>query len=135
MDLSAFIGQSVSLRFELLSDGAVERDGIYIDDVLVYYHDTTAVSSVRPVVRAEGAWQVWPNPANGQTAVYWSEQHDDGSLFLVDATGKTVRRWVVEKTQDRVPLALNGLPEGVYTVVFFSNSGTVETQRLVVGRR
>jgi carboxypeptidase T len=37
-DLSAYTGKQIKIRFTLLSDGATQRDGWYIDDIAVFYY-------------------------------------------------------------------------------------------------
>jgi bacillopeptidase F (M6 metalloprotease family) len=40
IDLSAYAGQQIKLRFALWSDGGTERDGWYVDDISIYYYGT-----------------------------------------------------------------------------------------------
>lgn len=42
IDLTPFVGHSVKLRFHFASDGYIERDGWYIDDIVVRSYQTSA---------------------------------------------------------------------------------------------
>ncbi len=38
INLNAYIGQQIKLRFELRSDASIEKDGWYLDDIRVFYY-------------------------------------------------------------------------------------------------
>ena len=43
INLSAFGGQQIRLRFELRTDGSIQKDGWYIDDIGIYYYGAVPV--------------------------------------------------------------------------------------------
>ena len=132
MDLSAFIGQAVSLRFELVSDGITEFDGIYIDDLSVVYYDTSFVSSLHPEFGTELVVQLMPNPTAGEATVSWSRAIKGGVLTVYDVLGKKVLSIELATHQNRQNLPCANWPEGFYNVVLQGSDGTTAAQRLVV---
>jgi len=46
VDLSAYAGSQVKLRFRLASDGGEQRDGFYVDNIRVYSYTTTVDTSI-----------------------------------------------------------------------------------------
>jgi carboxypeptidase T len=53
VDLSAYSGKQIKLRFALWTDGGVERDGWYVDDINIYYYGTLPVELSSFTARAE----------------------------------------------------------------------------------
>lgn len=135
MDLSEFIGQTISLRFELLSDGVTELDGMYIDDIEVMYFDTAVVSSsTQPDAGNVLSVRLMPNPASGETMLTWDKAINNGVLTVYDALGRRVTRYELENQQKRQTISCKNWPEGCYNVVLQLNDGSMKTQRLVVRR-
>lgn len=46
IDLLPYIGRNLSLRFRLMTDGSVTKDGIYVDDIAITYYVPTADTGV-----------------------------------------------------------------------------------------
>jgi len=58
MDLSSYVGMSnVKLRFNLQSDGSVQKDGWYIDDVSIISYQTTSSGSTSSFSTVDG-WNI-----------------------------------------------------------------------------
>jgi carboxypeptidase T len=53
IDLSAYAGQQIKLRFALWSDGGTERDGWYVDDISIYYYGTLPVELTSFTAKSE----------------------------------------------------------------------------------
>jgi carboxypeptidase T len=53
IDLSAYAGQQIKLRFALWSDGGTERDGWYVDDISIYYYGALPVELTSFTAKAE----------------------------------------------------------------------------------
>ncbi|MGZ4068354.1 MAG: T9SS type A sorting domain-containing protein, partial [Bacteroidia bacterium] len=64
VDLSAYLGQNIKLRFNLVSDGGVEYDGFYFDDITVKVINP-AGAGVNQIAN-ENYLQLYPNPNNGK---------------------------------------------------------------------
>jgi hypothetical protein len=57
MDLSDFIGQNIKLQFLLKSDGLVQKDGWYIDDVVIKSYQPTA-GTVTSTFSTNSGWNL-----------------------------------------------------------------------------
>jgi carboxypeptidase T len=53
VDLSSYADKQIKLRFALWSDGGVERDGWYVDDISVYYYGDLPVELTSFTAKAE----------------------------------------------------------------------------------
>ncbi|MCC6413294.1 MAG: immune inhibitor A [Saprospiraceae bacterium] len=132
MDLSAFVGQTISLRFELFSDGVTQLDGMYIDDVQVMYYDTNFVSSIHPEIGNAMDVRLMPNPVSGETRLIWKSEIGQGVLTVYDALGKSVSRFEIADHQTSQAIFCGNWPEGLYNVVLQAKGGLMVTRRLVV---
>ena len=61
VDLSSYLGQNVQLRFLLVTDGFVHRDGFYFDNFKIITIKEGAVATT-PI--SSSAFNVYPNPTN-----------------------------------------------------------------------
>jgi carboxypeptidase T len=134
MDLNAFIGGPVYLRFRLTSDPAVQRDGFYFDDlqVITTVAPSTAVEGIhadRPVL------QCHPNPASTDARIhYMAAPGRPAELLLHDALGAVVQRVPLPATGGSATLSLDSHAPGLYTATLLSADEPVARQRLVIVR-
>lgn len=64
INLSAYLGQNIKLRFNLISDGAVTYDGLYFDDLSVQKITATS-NGINQTESQENKVSLYPNPNNG----------------------------------------------------------------------
>ena len=121
VSLDDWCGQAqVKFRYHLRTDGFVEEDGVYIDDVqLLVSGDTPPQISSAPIIpRRFVMGQPYPNPFNGQLEVSINlPQEDFINLRLYDVTGRLVfsaprNRYVAGI--HRLRITANELPSGLY---------------------
>lgn len=94
IDLSAYTGESILLRFILKSDDYVEYDGWYIDDIRIYYYgaeNSTGVAT-KPLTAFEfGLAQNYPNPFNPTTRIdYQIEKAGLVNLKIYNLRGEKI---------------------------------------------
>lgn len=93
-DLSAFVGQHVRIRFRFGSDGAVNYEGWYVDDIVL---DPGAQSAdVLPGTGVPGRSALFgaaPNPFAPSTQIRFAVAAGTGpvSLEIIDVSGRRVR--------------------------------------------
>lgn len=125
IDLTSYIGASqFKIRFLLDSDGYIERDGWYVDDVLMSIEGPE--TGVDEFVSRELAISNFPNPFNPHTSV--SFQMPSGGTVDVrvyDAAGRLVRTLLAgdERDAGRHHVAWDGrddMGRGVAAGVYFS---------------
>ena len=123
MDLGDYLGQHVLIRYELVSDPAVDYDGFYIDDVNI----TTiqdAPTSVTQHAASEQKMMVYPNPAADLIRVV---RNCPGTPVaagqLTDLTGRVVARFQLKTNSTEISVA--ELPAGVYILSVIGSSDHV----------
>lgn len=94
VNLSAFVGSTVRIRFRLSSDGSDQRDGWYLDDIrLLGYHESVlSVSSTDPKLPSEDKLHKnYPNPFNPSTTIRF-ELAKSGTVRIAvyDILGKEI---------------------------------------------
>ncbi|MBK8557718.1 MAG: immune inhibitor A [Lewinellaceae bacterium] len=116
MDLSAFAGQTISIRFSLLSDGFLEYDGFYFDDLAVEYTEggvlNTASATGNPL-RLRGA----PNPASNSIRLFWNPTASagaEGRVVVSDVLGRTIANQPVDPQNGTILLDTQHFSQGLY---------------------
>ncbi len=86
VDLSSYLGQTIQLRFLLVSDGFVHKDGFYFDnfEVITIKEGTTATTDVDAA-----AFSVYPNPA-GNSFTVRLPQLERPSINVYNSLGRLV---------------------------------------------
>ena len=85
LDLSAYVGESILVRFRLLTDASVVRDGWYIDDVLID-EAPAAPASLNAVSTAPNAVELnWPLSTSGDVVAYRIYRGTPGAVDWHDA--------------------------------------------------
>ena len=127
MDLSAFIGDKLWLRFVLQSDGASTFDGFYFDDLKVVTDKTiTAINDVK-----DFEVRVIPNPATDLILI----QNVDNEAFtfsLCDISGKQVKRETVQGTAQTI--GVEDLANGIYIYQIIKDGRTLSSHKLVISK-
>ena len=68
---------------------------------------------------AGNSMQIFPNPAFGEAVILrHSDLESEVELTIFDVLGKAVstQKWNLQKGENRLPIQLSGLPEGIYQV-------------------
>lgn len=78
-------------------------------------------------------WQLYPNPANANTALHVQENVTDLRITLTDATGKMIYKRNIEAAVagQRVALPINNLAKGLYFIKIQSDTGS-STEKMIV---
>lgn len=152
ISLAPYAGQSVKLRFSLVTNTSLRGDGFYFDELRVVEYRDSLVSTVESAVSLPGVFsleQNYPNPFNPTTTIRFSvpSRRDlaptsrDGqipnanfvSLKVFDVLGREVATLVNEvKPAGRYTVTFDGsaLPSGVY--FYRLTSGTASAIRRLV---
>ena len=113
MDLGDYLGQHVLIKYELVSDGAVDYDGFYIDDVII-----TTVEDSPTTVKANAklvpSISISPNPAHETIVLNVNGYSFSAPLKtqLFDCTGKLVNTQIISTCKSTIDISF--LPIGVY---------------------
>jgi hypothetical protein len=127
IDLSSFAGKNILLRFTFKSDGAVNADGFYFDDVKITVLDVE--TGHLPNLSLSGV-RVYPVPAiNSATLVLDEPLAVDTEFHLINPAGQCVRTWRFEAGVRRIAVDLHDIKAGIYQLV--GNHGRLKS-RIVV---
>lgn len=123
----------LKLRFTLRSDGLINRDGFWFDDLSVLTRDiwlgnSDEASRPHPWIEA-----VWPNPASREVQIRYALTHrQKGSLSICNTVGQLVASTAVAG-QGETTISLLSLPAGSYTIILKEETGkTLQTRKLIV---
>jgi len=134
IDLSAYLGQSIKLRFNLVSDGGVDYDGLYFDDINVQKIIASA-NSIAQISGTEAHITLYPNPNNGSFMLtYNAALAADIKISVTNVLGQEVyatqQNNVAKTTQ---PINLNNVANGTY-FVHVQGADVNYVQKIIVNR-
>ncbi|MEO0627572.1 MAG: T9SS type A sorting domain-containing protein, partial [Bacteroidota bacterium] len=109
IDLNGFIGQEVSLRFQIRSDGLIQRDGFYFDQFKVSVLRSTPSSL--GLLDIHQSMRIFPNPTDHYLNIATELTHYQ--YRLVDALGRIKRQ---AQVSGPARIDLEGLPPGLYQI-------------------
>ena len=136
VDLTDYIGQAIRVGFLFQSDDFLERDGFYVDDIVVEYADKA--SSV-PVTLSPGTFRLLqnqPNPAAGTTTIRWAVQEElagAADLVVLNGLGETMLVRPVRLGSDtQARIDTGNWPAGVYTYLLRNAGGQTRPMKMTV---
>lgn len=127
VNLEDLLGESVKLRFELVTDPFLEKDGFYFDDFQLF----TESSSLGIKSPSKGIISVYPNPSNESFTI---KGLPDGKYELVvtNLLGEVVVKNELQQTSSLIQI--NNLIGGLYFIQCKDEQGQIYTSSLVVGK-
>jgi hypothetical protein len=132
MSLSAFAGETITLRFQLKSDAYEVRDGFYFDDLNVTV--IGAVTGINNKLSTEKVYisNVYPNPADDQLNVDYNLNGNRSAAYqLLSITGSSVIAGNVTDNSGTLHLNTAQLPAGIYYFRLISNNESVVRKAIV----
>ncbi len=132
ISLDDYIGKSILLRFELVSDGAVNYDGFYFDDLQV-----TGLNGSEGIQEQKNnpisIYQNIPNPARDQTSVHYQIKNGTGGVFkLFNALGQIIYQQQLGTSEGEVLLDTKAFDSGVYFYRIENEKGSSQPLRMVL---
>ncbi len=143
--LKDYLNKDIKLRFILKSDGGMNFDGFYFDDISVTIVDMTGVGMENiPAGKARISDPV-PNPANdmftirydltGQVTGTFGQLNSDPITFeLFNSQWIRVRETILDTPTGKVSTRVNDLSPGIYFYRIRFAFGTTGVKKLVVVR-
>jgi carboxypeptidase T len=128
ISLSDYLGEEIMLRFILVSDGGVTEDGFYFDDFEILYDIDDASLEENNLL----TFKLIPNPSNDKVQIALKNFINDGSISIVDATGKLINRTEISQQTNAVSLDVSNYDQGVYFVSVTIDGEVSQPQRMVV---
>ncbi len=130
MDISEFTGGPLYLRFLLVSDGFIEEDGFYFDDLEVTALNDDVSSTSSPEM-PEIALAIFPNPAD--QFVQFTIQGKDrlsfsGQMSVVTTLGQTIFSEAANSSNQSIFVNTNNWTPGVYFILLRDFNGNILKQ-------
>lgn len=125
IDLSAYAGQTIKLRFNMKSDGGTVDDGFYFDDVLLrkIVQTTTGISET-----VKDELVLYPNPASD--VIYISEQHTFTNYKFINQLGQVIK----SGHMDGSLMPVHEFANGIYYLQLEGNSQDSKVYKVVINR-
>ena len=125
VDLSAYLGMGIVLRFSLKSDNGNEKDGIYLDDILIrklaVNNNTAGLQQQNFPLNNK---IIYPNPGQGLFVV--KDGVDNTDIAIYNTAGMLV--FTAKQVKQNQQLDLSALPDGLY----FVSTANGLSQKLIV---
>ena len=138
MPLTDYIGQNIRIEIVFQSDGFVEDDGFYFDDVRIEY--TTPTSGTQTIsLRDFMLFQNEPNPASNETMIRWESNGFDlgeaGTIQVFNAIGELVLTQNVNLRQAKsARIDTKAMAPGIYSYVLKHEKGQSQPVKMTVVR-
>ncbi|MFH0864884.1 MAG: M14 family zinc carboxypeptidase [Bacteroidota bacterium] len=135
INLSDYLGQSIKLRFTLVSDGYSTGDGFFFDDITV----TKINNPYTGIIDAEGNNNVYvsepyPNPTGNNFSVSYTlyDRNQNTLLKIYDALGRIVSVIQLTEVKDSLLLNVSEFESGIYFYQITSNEFFSEIKKLII---
>jgi carboxypeptidase T len=140
IDLSAYLGRKIWIRFTIVTDPGAIADGFYFDDLSINTQITSATSEQS---LDENDWvisQSRPNPTAGEITISLVSpilvQEATATLHITDIAGKSVTTKEISLTGGKQDLSvnLNNLSNGLYLYYLEVKGKKTETRKMVISK-
>ena len=113
ISLSNYIGQTIKIRFQLVSDQGLTYDGFYFDDLSINIISST--TKIEELKEENLISQNIPNPANTLTHVnIFTNNKNNLTLYIYNAVGEIVRKEKISNKQSSLSIDVRSLSNGTY---------------------
>ena len=121
MSLNDYIGQSIKLRFRLVSDGFLEYDGFYFDDITIETLSSgTGISNSPAAIFIS---QAYPNPATEKAEVNYNLTSAGDRFVVYNTFGQIVFEKEIQNANGTILIPTSDLSSGMYTYCVLQNVG------------
>ncbi len=131
VDLSGYLGQNIKIRFQLISDGGLEYDGYYFDDLKVNkIVNTVGLNAIED----QAAFSLFPNPAQEQFTVQLKniKLNEEIVIEMFDALGNVILKKKTYAKSEMLLVDISGVSQGVYFVKISGKNIQLQIKKLVV---
>ena len=132
IDLSPFIGESVQLRFRMVSSSTDSRDGMYLDDLKLLLYDEGVISSEHLIEPSDFNITFSPNPVTDilQIATESVDQKKPHMIDIINQLGQIVHR---QPWSAQAQIEVSNWPHGLYFMQIRTEDGrATKAQRFIV---
>ncbi len=138
IDLSNHIGEEVIIRFSMNSDGAVDGDGFYFDDLEINYLRGEITSSTALSSEDFEFITLRPNPADQKVWVEFDKPIAQGvtaELNIYNSYGQLMHTQPIDgSVGNKLEINTSSWPNGIYFYQWLADDQLISTKRLSVNR-
>ncbi len=122
MDLSDYLGQSILIRFLLISDVGQELDGFYFDDLSV---ETIPINTGLASISDSKIKlsQAYPNPAEESTVINFSNVPEGSVFFVYNTLAQKVFQLTIKQSSGKINLLIENFSNGLYNYCIRTSDG------------
>ncbi len=133
MSLNNYVGQSIKIRYKLVSDLAVNYDGFYFDDLSINIIPVS-IAGINEKKNSENIIsQNIPNPAAGLTLVNFNLGNNRNLIFnIYNSLGQLVKQDKISDKQTAVLIDAGSLSNGTYFYQICNESFHSKMVKMVV---
>lgn len=131
ISLNDYIGTNILIRFRIQSDGFLEYDGYYFDDLLISKVLPGTNGIVQQPSQQNGVL-VTPNPASLYTYINFDASSEKRTITITDASGRVVMENHVAPQQTSERIDLSEMNKGIYFITVQSSSAKEKPVKLVI---
>jgi len=130
IDLDAYCGGPLWLRWRMSSNASRQYDGFMLDEVRVIAAQIIGAVDERP----DASFMLLPNPTSETIELRWSAPQSPVRFELLDAAGRMVLTTRLNALAQPQRIDVSGIAPGSYQCVMHGAHGAIATQRLVIAR-
>ncbi|MDQ3191039.1 MAG: immune inhibitor A [Bacteroidota bacterium] len=132
INLNDYLGEEIFIRFRIISDGWVNEDGFYFDDLTV--SATGETLSISEKQEYANLLQNQPNPARDYTYISYSVLTPEISnkILIYNALGSIINKIPVSSQRGSIRLDTSNLPSGIYYYTIASDQNKAEFKKMVI---
>jgi len=123
INLNAYLGQQLMIKFVLSTDGGYTLDGFYFDDFLVRKINTVATSVNE--INIENNVVIFPNPSNGQITLRNSSETIYTVKLFNELAQEVIETDKLEANESGKTLQLEHLQAGIYFIELSTSEGRI----------
>ena len=117
IDLSDYLGETIKVRFQLVSDAGTTRDGFYFDDFKVSMIDQSVLNT--NTLEKIGV-RIYPNPIKDQFTIEVPNVSDN-SIEIYSMKGQLLKQMLLLENSNKI--VLKNFSQGVYILKIRTNQG------------
>lgn len=126
---------NLKLRFTLISDALINRDGFWFDDLTVYTRDWYLGDDSQNLTDTKNSLFVWPNPASEYVKIALSTETDVQTIVIQSALGQRIDLLDTGRNKT-ISLAVSHLPQGAYMILGYNKANQVVAyKKLLIKKR
>lgn len=133
IDLSQYLGQNIKVRFLIVSDGAVNADGFYFDDLKVNaVYGTTGIEEINESLTVLG--ESYPNPTKTSATIHYilPKNASNTNLVLTNTLGQVILKTPITSEKSKITISTQKLNQGIYYYYIESNNKKTPSKKMIV---